>query len=245
MHAHRHMNNMHVYLLITILEYFEYFFSGELYGQIINCLILINHYIYMYVSVGICMHVCIYKSYTYMNQGSVLKSSVTRIFVHVSHDMETLFVNICHDINSHSHDENPLVTGGIKGKKCEALVYHFSLAWTNCQKLSNFPWFKMPCRSRDVTAMCVSNIPFTCLISRENMFPTAMQSLMKKVSRQNIFTSEIHLQKASNAELLCFLCCWTDETGEPTVVLRVIWNAMKLMWRHCNEKMHMNNFYFE
>ena len=39
---------------------------------------------------------------------------------------------------------------------------------------------------------------------------------------------------ASNVYLWCFLCCQTEQTVEQTIELPRIWDAMTLMWCHCN-----------
>ena len=44
----------------------------------------------------------------------------------------------------------------------------------------------------------------------------------------------IPLTKANRKELWCFLWCMPKETVEQTVELLVIWDAMSVMWCHCN-----------
>ena len=41
-------------------------------------------------------------------------------------------------------------------------------------------------------------------------------------------------QRASDAELWCILCSYNEQTVEQTVDLSVIWDAMILIWCHCN-----------
>ena len=45
----------------------------------------------------------------------------------------------------------------------------------------------------------------------------------------------IPFTKASSADLWCFLCTH-EQSVEQTMELLVIWNAMSVMWRHCNAK---------
>ena len=42
-------------------------------------------------------------------------------------------------------------------------------------------------------------------------------------------------QRTSNEELVFFLCYWSEQAVEQTVWLSVIWDAMTLIWRDCNE----------
>ena len=47
-------------------------------------------------------------------------------------------------------------------------------------------------------------------------------------------TGEFSLQRTSNAELSCFLCCYSEQALEHTVELPLIWDATTPMGRHCN-----------
>ena len=51
------------------------------------------------------------------------------------------------------------------------------------------------------------------------------------------------LTKASDAELWCFLWCAFEEPVKPTVELPVIWYAITLMWRHCDDTLASNNWH--
>ena len=44
------------------------------------------------------------------------------------------------------------------------------------------------------------------------------------------------LQRASDADLWCFLRYYPEQTAKQTVNLSMIWDAMTLMWRGCNEQ---------
>ena len=47
-------------------------------------------------------------------------------------------------------------------------------------------------------------------------------------------TGEFPRTKASDAELWCFLWSTSEPTDEQTMETPVIWDAMPLLWRHCN-----------
>ena len=42
-------------------------------------------------------------------------------------------------------------------------------------------------------------------------------------------------QRASNGNIWCFLWFYLQQTSEQTFKLLVIWDAMVLMWHHCND----------
>ena len=60
-------------------------------------------------------------------------------------------------------------------------------------------------------------------------------ALLVHLWEEPLASSGLVSQMASNAELWCFLWCWPEKAVEQTVDKVMIWDAITLIWCHCND----------
>ena len=86
-------------------------------------------------------------------------------------------------------------------------------------------------KSREITTAILSslwNINHYGVMAL-NRFPHYWP-LLWGIHRSPVIPSE----KANKTELCCYIWCHPEETAEHMVVMPMIWDAITLVWRHCN-----------